>query len=531
MGAVTTPKRGTKKAAPVKTAKGNMTRRGPVSDIPTSPADILSQLEAAKVEQAKRSLFRFFRDFAWPVLQPATEYADNWHIHAICEHLEAVTSGQIKRLLINMPFRMLKSTIISQTWPAWEWISKPSIQYLTASYAKDVATRDAVDSRRIIESAAYQAAWGTLFRMTSDQNVKTRYENDKKGSRVVTATDAAGTGFGGNRIIVDDPVSALEADSPVKLATSVEWWKGTASTRLNNPESDAIVVVHQRLNQEDLTGYILANEMGLGWEHLVLPMRYAKELRKTTSLGYQDPRSKEGELLSPNRLSDTTVKEMESRLGKYHTDAQLQQNPGSREGTIFKKKDWRFYMVPPRQIATEMEEIIWSWDCSFKGTVGADSVSGLCIGRKGANKYLLVRENDKMTFSKTKTAVQNSAALEPYARRTVAVLIEDKANGPAVIDALEADVSGLIAITPQGGKVVRANAVQPQHEAGNFWLPSPTMPGFEWVSDFVELFAKFPGVPNDDDVDAWTQGVAWFTSRENFQPQSPAPVVGGGRSF
>lgn len=215
-------------------------------------------MEAVKAVQAERSLWRFLRDYAWPVLQPGTPFVDNWHVHAICEHLEALSRGEIKRLVINLPFRMLKSTIISQAFPAWEWLEKPHLQYLTASYAKDVATRDAVDSRRIIESPAYQAAWGDRFRMTTDQNVKTRYENNRKGSRVVTATDAAGTGFGGNRIVIDDPVSALEADSEVARAQSIEWWKGTASTRLNNPKEDAIIVVHQRLHVEDLTGYILS---------------------------------------------------------------------------------------------------------------------------------------------------------------------------------------------------------------------------------------------------------------------------------
>ncbi len=514
----TSPRKGTKEARLIEA-------------LTLSPLEVEARLNAVKIEKARRSLHCFLKDFAWPVLQPGTEFVDNWHVGAICEHLEAVTSGQIKRLLVNMPFRLLKSTIISQAFPAWEWIQRPSLQYLTASYAKDVATRDAVDSRRIIESTLYQAAWGSKFRMTSDQNVKTRYENDHKGSRVVTATDAAGTGFGGNRIIVDDPVSALEADSPVKLATSVEWWKGTASTRLNNPELDAIVVVHQRLNQEDLTGYILANEMGLGWEHLIFPMRYDPALRKTTSLGHRDPRAKKGELLMPQRLSERTVKEMESRLGKYHTDAQLQQNPGSREGVLFKSKDWNYYHAWPRDLASEMDEVIWSWDCSFKDTVGADPVSGLCIGRKGGRKYLLDRVNDTMGFSKTKEAIQNAAAKTPFSRKLIAVLVEDKANGPAVIDALEAEVSGLLAITPQGGKVVRANATQPQHEAGDWFVPSPTLRGYEWVTDFVDTFAKFPGVPHDDDIDAWTQGINWFTTREGLEPKSPEPAVGGALTY
>lgn len=479
--------------------------------------------------EAVKSLHPFLEHYAWPVLQPGTPFIDNWHIHAICEHLEAVSTGQIKRLVINLPFRMLKSTIVSQAFPAWEWITRPHLQYLTASYAKDVATRDAVDSRKIIESPGYQNAWGDNFKMTSDQNVKTRYENSSKGSRVVTATDAAGTGFGGNRIIIDDPVSAAEADSETARAASIEWWRGTAATRLNNPQEDAIVLVHQRLHQADLTGYVLAEEKG--WEHLVLPMRFDESLRKTTILGFRDPRKKDGELLSPKRLNEATVVEMEERLGKYHTDAQLQQNPSNREGSIFKQKDWRFYHERPEFMVSQMDEIIWSWDCSFKGTATSDYVAGHCIGRKGANKYLLGRVCERMGFSATKTRIENEQARMPYAEKTIAVLIEDKANGPAIIDTLEEDVPGLTPITPQGGKVVRAHAVQPQHEAGNFYLPSPTMPGFEWVNDFMGLFSKFPGVKNDDDIDAWTQGVNWFQTRENFKAASAAPATGGDRVY
>ena len=498
-----------------------------------SPNKLTAQLEAARAERAKRRLFNFFVDYAWPVLQPGTAYSDNWHVHAICEHLEAVTSGEIKRLLINMPFRMLKSTLVTQTWPAWEWLSHPSIQYLSASYSKDVATRDAVDSRRIIESDAYQRSFGHQFRMTSDQNVKTRYENDKKGTRTTTSTESAGTGFGGNRILVDDPVSALQADSDVDREQSIEWWKGTASTRLNNPKSDAIVVVQQRLNVDDLSGYILAEEMGLGWVHLVLPMRFDPALRKTTSLGFVDPRTRRGELLSPDRLPESVVSEMESRLGKYHTAAQLQQNPTPREGVIFKKSDWNYYQVPPAQIAKNMDEIIWSWDCAFKGSLGSDNVAGLCIGRRGADKYLLARVSEKMTFSKTLTQVVNCRNSPSFIKKTVAVLVEDKANGPAVIDTLKDRVPALLPITPQGGKVARANSVQPQHEAGNFYLPSPDIPGCEWVEEVVDLFSRFTGAAGgqDDDVDAWTQGVQWFNTRESVAVDSPEPATAGVREY
>jgi predicted phage terminase large subunit-like protein len=262
-------------------------------------------------------------------------------------------------------------------------------------------------------------------------------------------------------------------------------------------------------------------------------MRFDPALRKTTSLGFVDPRKKEGELLSPKRLSEKTVCEMEARLGKYHVAAQLQQNPSSREGVIFKKSDWKYYHVPPVQLAATMDEIIWSWDCTFKDTAGSDSVAGHCIGRKGANKYLLARVSEKMTFSKTANQVKVGFCSPHYGKKTVAVLVEDKANGSAVIDTLRDTIPSLIAITPQGGKIARANAVQPQHEAGNFYLPSPDLEGCAWSDEIADLFSRFTGVAGgvDDDVDAWTQGVSWFTTREGLEADSPAPAVGGSRVY
>lgn len=396
---------------------------------------------------------------------------------------------------------MLKSTIISQAFPAWEWLRHPHLQYLTASYAKDVATRDAVDSRRIIESSAYRAAWGSRFRMTTDQNVKTRYENDHKGSRVVTATDAAGTGFGGNRIIVDDPVSALEADSPNARAQSIEWWKGTASTRLNNPKEDAIIVVHQRLNNEDLTGYILAEEAG--WEHLVLPMRYDSRLSKTTSLGFVDPRKIDGELMSPSRLDEDTVTEMESRLGVYHTAAQLQQNPSSRGGNIFERGAWKFYKVLP-----EITQYVISADCAFKDTKNSDYVAIQTWGIAGANKYLIRRVRARMGFAATLLAIRAAKAACPKA---MAVLIEDKANGPAIIETLKSEISGVVPIDPDGGKASRAYAIQPEQQAGNLWLPDPSFdPNIE---EYIAELSSFPNAKHDDEVDATTQFVNWWRNR------------------
>jgi len=465
---------------------------------------MLSDLEA---EMARRDLHFFFWRFAWPVLQPATQFKDNWHIGAICEHLTAVKRGQIQKLLINMPFRMLKSSLVSHAFPAWDWIDNPSRQFLTASYAKDIATRDAVDTRRVIESSGYQTAFGHKFKMTGDQNVKSRYENDKRGMRTVTSTDGAGTGFGGDIRIVDDPVSAKDADSPLALAGSVEWWKGTMATRANDPSTGAVIVVHQRLNVNDLTGYLLEHEDG--WEHLALPFRYdPKFIQKPTSLGFTDPRKVEGELIHPARVPEQIAKDLETTLGSYHKQAQLQQNPEPRSGIIFIRDQWKFYKELP-----QLDEIVVSVDCTFKNLTTSDHVAIQAWGNKGANDYLLPgRIKERMGFGATVTALRNFVAAVSAKHPNVgvtAVLVEDKANGSAVIETLTDEIAGVLPINPEGGKAARAFAMQPACEAGNVFLPDSSVePNIE---DFVSTCSKFTGADggDDDEVDSMTQYCNW----------------------
>jgi predicted phage terminase large subunit-like protein len=459
------------------------------------------RLIEVQAELGRRSLHYFVRRFAWPALNPATLFVDNWHVGAICEHLEAVARGQIRRLIINMPFRMLKSTIVSQAFPAWDWVNHPSREFLTSSYAGDVAMRDAVDARRIIESPDYQLAFGDVFQLTGDQNVKTRYENDKRGRRTTTSTDAAGTGFGGDIRIVDDPVSAKKADSPLEIAKSVEWWRGTMATRANDPSTGAAIVVHQRLNAGDLTGYLLAEEKG--WEHLVLPMRFDPELTKTTSLGFKDPRTEANQLLHPERVPEDTCKALEASIGAYHTQAQLQQNPAPRSGIIFQRSHWKYYKALP-----QLEEIALSVDCAFKDLKSSDYVAIQVWGRAGANHYLIKRIREHLSFSATVAAVKSVNALFPDA---IATLIEDKANGTAVIDSIKGEIPGVIAITPEGGKEARAFAMQADHEAGNVWVPDPSIdPDIE---TFLTEASGFPGLPHDDEVDGMTQYMNWSKKR------------------
>lgn len=462
----------------------------------------LPDLEQLRAERARRRFHAFLVDFAWPVLQPGRQFVDNWHIQVMCEHLEAVKRGEIRRLIVNLPFRSLKSTLFSQAFQAWDWIDDPQMQHLTASYARDVATRDAVASRNIIASTAYQNAFGDRFRLVGDQNVKTRYDNDKRGSRTITSTDSAATGFGGDRITLDDPISALEADSEPARKRAIEFYRGTAATRLNDPSSGSIILVHQRLHEQDPTGYIMAEEKG--WDHLVLPMRRDTKIISSTTLGFKDPRA-EGELLFPQRLDEATVKQMETTLGAYHTASQLQQAPTSRGGVIFERGNWKFWKVLPDGV----EDVVISVDCTFKDLKSSDYVGLHVWGRKGANKYLLYRRRERLGFGATCKAIEALNAKFPH---RIAVLVEDKANGPAVIETLQGTVPGMVAINPEGGKIARAFAMQPEQEAGNIYLPDPTVdPDIE---TFLGEASSFPNVIHDDETDAMTQAINWYRTRE-----------------
>jgi predicted phage terminase large subunit-like protein len=448
------------------------------------------------VREAERSLSAFIAQ-AWHVVEPTSPFIPNWHIDAISEHLEAVTRGQIRNLLINMPPRHMKSLAVSVFWPCWEWIPNPERRWLFASYAASLSIRDSVKCRRLMQSPWYQRNWGDRFKLTGDQNAKERYENDKTGYRIATSVGGTATGEGGDRIVIDDPHNVREAESETVRQSALDWFWESMSTRLNDPKTGARVVVMQRVHASDLSGSIL--EHG-GWDHLVLPAEYEGE-KKTTSIGWSDPRTEPLELLWPDRFGRPELDELKKSLGSYAAAGQLQQRPSPAEGGLFKRDWWKFYRQAPRKF----DEVVQSWDCAFKDLDTSDFVVGGVWGRIGADKYLLDLVRDRMSVSATMTAVRSLSAKWPQA---TAKLVEDKANGTAVIDLLKRDIAGLIPVEPEGGKVVRAQAVSPEVESGNVFLPDPSIA--PWVHDFIEECAAFPNGANDDQVDMMSQALIRF---------------------
>lgn len=221
-------------------------------------------------KSAEGSLHRFVQQ-AWHVLEPATPYVDGWHIKVMCEHLEAVTDGRIRDLLINVPPRHMKSLTVSVFWPCWVWTRKPATRWLYCSYAQRLATRDSLKCRRLIMSPWYQRNWEGVFKLTGDQNEKTRFENDRTGQRLATSVDGTNTGEGADIIVCDDPHNVRERESEVQRENVSTWWDEVMSTRLNNPNTGARVIVMQRIHEGDLSGHVIQKG---GWDHLCLPARY-----------------------------------------------------------------------------------------------------------------------------------------------------------------------------------------------------------------------------------------------------------------
>jgi predicted phage terminase large subunit-like protein len=479
-----------------------------------------SALREVRAEMARRS-FRDFIRLAWPVVEPARRLIPAWHMDAIADHLQAVSEGQIRKLLINIPPGHGKSLIVGVLWPAWQWIRTPQgagWRGLFGSYDFGLATRDSLRCRALIESRLYRDTFRPAWNLSDDQNEKSYFANTESGFRISLSVGGRGTGFRGDAIIVDDPLNASDQHSESARNDVVFWWGQSMSSRLNDPETGSMIVIMQRLHELDLSGHIL--EQG-NYEHLCLPSEFEPGRRSVTSIGWQDPRTEEGALLFPELYPPSVLEQAKKDLGAAGYAGQHQQRPSPPEGGMLQRQWWRFWkpaglVLPPIRVrfpdgsvheihAIDLPETfdrtIQSWDCAFKDHGNSDYVAGLVISAKGSGRYVRDLVRRRMDMPATVHALRALTAKYPNCG---AKLVEDKANGPAVIQSLKNEISGLIEVNPEGGKMSRAAAVSPEVEAGNWHLPHPGIA--PWVWDFIEECASFPNGAHDDQVDAFSQG-------------------------
>jgi predicted phage terminase large subunit-like protein len=460
--------------------------------------DQLAIQDALLTRVAERS-FRDFVEHAWPILEPTTPFLSNWHIDYLAEHLEAVSAGECPRLLINMPPRSMKSLLVSVLWPTWEWIRRPSGRWIFASYAESLASKHSIDRRTVLQSDWYRTRWGTQVKLASDQNVKNEFMTTRRGHMIATSVGAGITGKGGDRIVVDDPHNPTQAESDAQRQVALSYFTQSLVPRLDDKKRGAIVVVMQRLHERDLSALC----QDLAFTHVCLPAEAEERTVHAFPRSGRQVSRDPGNLLWPAREGRSELDMLQRVLGSAAYAGQYQQRPAPAGGTIFNPNWFKYYKDVPRGLS----RITQSWDMAFKDRADSDYVVGLVGGTVGADIYIVERVKGQWSFSETCVHVQRFAGKHPGVHT---ILIEDAANGPAIIDTLRRKLAGIIPVKPDGGKSARAYAVQPTVEAGNVYLPDPRphgtlLPERAWVDDFLHQLRIFPKGAHDDDVDAFTQ--------------------------
>jgi predicted phage terminase large subunit-like protein len=458
---------------------------------------------AVERELSRRSLADFAK-LAWPTLEPATPLKWGWALDAICEHLEAVTHGDLTKLLMTVPPGSMKSLLTSVIWPAWEWGPRamPQMRFLGTAHQQTLAVRDSMKARRLIQSSWYQQRWPIT--LTTDQNAKTKFENDRTGFREAMAFTSM-TGSRGDRVILDDPLSADAANSDAELESARLTFTETLPTRVNSDDS-AIIVIMQRLSEKDTAGVIL--DMDLPFEHLMIPMRFEEGRRCTTLIGWTDPRKKEGELMFPERFPEQHVAELEKTLGSYGTAGQLQQRPAPRGGGMF-KRDW-FEIIPAAPAnctwvrawdlaATDAADAAWTAGCRMGRTPGGEYViADMCRiqGAPAAVERLLLN-----TATQDGTLVRGSIPQDPGQA------------GKAQVQYLVKQLAGFnYRASPEtGDKVTRAQPLAAQAEVGNVKLVAG-----DWNTAFLDEITTFPVGKWKDQVDAATRAFSELVGESTY---------------
>lgn len=474
-------------------------------------------LDEVRAEKARRSLREYVLQ-AWHVIEPATPYVGGWHVEAICEHLEAISRGEIRNLLINVPPRHMKSIAVSVMWPTWEWIANPHLRYIYSAYGEQLSIRDALKSRRLIQSPWYQRHFGGSFTLTGDQNQKSRYENDKTGYRVSTGVGGMATGEGGDRLVMDDPHKLADAHSDTALESAVTFWNETMSTRGNDPKTVAKVVIMQRLHEADLSGDIQRKmkDSGEQYETLVLPAEYERSAQLYVScLGWKDPREDEGELLWPERFDGDSLKALKVSLGDS-ASGQLQQRPAPAGGAIFKREWWTKpetrYEPGEKSHERSIRRRIQIWDTGFQDNESASYSA--CVTLDILSDFrVAVRDvwRKKMEFPELEAAIVSKATEFRSEGLLTHVILENRASAQSALQTLKRSAPPwlrgmLFGFAPKGSKDEKCR--QAAHYCAPGLVLLPKVGTAEWLFTFTEeeLF-MVPAASTRDMTDAFALGI------------------------
>lgn len=462
----------------------------------------------------------------------------------IAQAVADVEAGEDRRLIVSMPPRHGKSHLGSTYAPLWLLRKHPDWKLMLLSHSPNLAASWGRQVRRIVEDKGKHLG----ISIAPDAKAVTEWETTQKGSVVSRSVGQALAGLGARVMIIDDPVrDAASAASESFRDAQWVWWQMDASTRLEPPS--LVIVIATRWHEDDLIGRLTSPEHSpdtyQDWEQIVIPAiaNHRPEKGEIDVLGREpgDP------LLSPIVKDDTPDKALKrfatirSTVGAYGWAALYDQKPAPAAGAIFSVDWWRFWSTNPAHVTEDGRvrlldddmlargTVVESWDATFKETKDSDFVVGQRWGRVDANLYLLAQRRDRMSFTKTLAAMKAFGSEGVGGDRVIRRLIEDKANGPAILDTLRDELAGLKPINPRGSKEARARAVAPSVESGNVYLPDPRMPGFEWVRDFMSEARDFPTGSHDDQIDAFTQAADDLRTAGAVTMRVPAGSAGGRR--
>ena len=443
-----------------------------------------------------RARLAAFTQKAFATVDPGAAYKHNWHVDLIAEYLEACTRRDITRLVVNVPPRYLKSISVSVAWPAWLLGKNPATRVMAASYSKELALRHSTDCRLVVKSDWYGRVFpGTA--LVDDQDTKAKFVTTKRGMRYATSVGGTATGEGGDFLIVDDPLNPMEAASETQRATANTWFDQTFASRLNDKERGVIVVIMQRLHQDDLTGHLLQKG---GWEHLCIPA--VAETKTVIDFGRVRVTREPGDVLHPTFESAAAVERQKTALGSYAFAGQYQQRPAPVAGGLL-KLHWFPRFAEPEPTYTR---IVQSWDTAYKKGEHNDPSCCLTFGEREGGHDLLHALVGRMEYPDLKATMMRHAA--EWAAD--AVLIEDKASGQSLLQDLRRETQlPVLPITPNGDKLTRAAAVSAVIEAGRVRLPLTAA----WLPDFESELMLFPNTTHDDQVDALSQYLDWVRAK------------------
>jgi len=457
-------------------------------------------------------------------------YQINWHHRLICDYLERWVAGDIKRLMIFLPPRSGKSELVSRRLPAWIFGHDPTASIIATSYGMELAMKMNRDVQRIIDSDAYRDVFpdvglsGRAVRTVSagDSYLRNTENFEIVNYRGIYKCSGIGggiTGLGFSYGIIDDPVKdRKDAESKAVQNTLWDWYTSTFYTRRMDDDA-RILITMTRWTSQDLAGRLLdlqkEDSQADQWTVLSLPM-IAED-----PVGLEDPRQV-GEPLWPERFSMDSLIATRSVMGPYDWAALMQQNPIASAGTIF-ERGWfvdQFYNDDPKDIVKKMEEVIQVWDLAVKEK--RDYNVGQVWGRRGANKYLLAQYRGQGDFVETMKQFKDLTLKWPEARKK---LVEDKANGPAIIASLRHEIPGIVELPPGGqSKEIRAMAASPDCEAHNVHVPNPGK--FHWVDDVLQEVCDFPNGKFDDQLDCFVYAILYFNKRIGISvPTMPTTSV------